>query len=395
MKEAFRADFEKLIEIQKTYEQLDRKDEFISIFRRVTVNRLREFKKDANSIQELLDALLNEVHLLYTHNLKVLRRFLAEKEATDLLVQAIMQGLKEVKLGDTLNHLVTTSTDTGVEQSPIETINNINKIIAQQRTKSISAGDATFHEICSHIGHTVLGELVTPLKASLTSMILAKTNPLDLQSSSGSHRSRVDALKAAQAQLLQLFQDIFVAAAQLFGPEHVKDVVQQSIDKGIENLLAKMKNWEYWLDRNKRPRELDDVVLIAAASGQFCYGLQDFNDMLEQSQTQICVNLKSAQRWNRSVCEKVLNTACQVLMNKLEVGIQNAAKNPTNLGSLATSPNEYVTALGQELLQFFHRWEQFWLDDNVVHAFYLCYKKKYEGIFLKIFKSLNYNQDFS
>ncbi|KAK6054348.1 hypothetical protein COOONC_08148, partial [Cooperia oncophora] len=33
----------------------------------------------------------------------------------------------------------------------------------------------------------------------------------------------------------------------------------------------------------------------------------------------------------------------------------------------------------QELLQLFHRWEQFFLDDNVVHSFYIALKKKFEG----------------
>ncbi|PIO72095.1 hypothetical protein TELCIR_05984 [Teladorsagia circumcincta] len=305
------ADFEKLAEIQKTYESLGRKDEFISIFRRVSINRLREFSSDGPSIQAIIDALYKELEFAFNHHHKVLRRFLDDDAASTVLSEAIQEGL-----------------------------------------------------------------------------------------------TRVESLKTAIVELLHLLSDIFVHSEALFSHD-VKKVVQQPIDKCLDNFLARLKSWEYGVDSQRRPRSLEDAIAVCSASGQLVFGLQEFKTMVSNVERKNFVlikahtsnlnlptyfvaatlspNIKSALKWNRGVCDFVMKSAIDRVVPKMTSKMEEiktkASKDSrvANLPAFSTSPHEYITTTGQELLQLFHRWEQFFLDDNVVHSFYIALKKKFEG----------------
>ncbi|EYC29920.1 hypothetical protein Y032_0005g2332 [Ancylostoma ceylanicum] len=199
---------------------------------------------------------------------------------------------------------------------------------------------------------------------------------------SGSFRSRVESLKTSIAELLHLLTDVFIHSEALFGRD-VKDVVQQPIDKGVENFLAKLKSWQYWLDSHGRPRSLEDIITVCSASGQLVFGIQEFKTMVTESS--LSPNIKPVLKWNRGVCDLVLRTAVEKVVQKMKTKIEEIKSTvPTeprmiNLPSFSTSPHEYITTTGQELLQLFHLWEQFFLDDNVVYSFFIALKKKFEG----------------
>ncbi|EYC29917.1 hypothetical protein Y032_0005g2332 [Ancylostoma ceylanicum] len=216
--------------------------------------------------------------------------------------------------------------------------------------------------------------------AQTTFTFLTPVSPLSYNS--GSFRSRVESLKTSIAELLHLLTDVFIHSEALFGRD-VKDVVQQPIDKGVENFLAKLKSWQYWLDSHGRPRSLEDIITVCSASGQLVFGIQEFKTMVTESS--LSPNIKPVLKWNRGVCDLVLRTAVEKVVQKMKTKIEEIKSTvPTeprmiNLPSFSTSPHEYITTTGQELLQLFHLWEQFFLDDNVVYSFFIALKKKFEG----------------
>ncbi|ETN87267.1 hypothetical protein NECAME_00126 [Necator americanus] len=227
------ADFEKLAEIQKTYESLGRKDEFVSIFRRVSINRLREFSADGPSVQSIIDALYKELEFVFTHHHKVLRRFLDDDAASTLLFEAIQEGLKELDLTDSFSNRIS------ADENPIELLQKTSQFLD---TRSDLLSKTPYLTNISHQLRTeVVHDLETPFRSALTTYVLSKINAVDLK----------------------------------------------------------------------------------------------------------CAVPKDSRM--------------------------------TNLPAFSTSPHEYITSAGQELLQLFHLWEQFFLDDNVVHSFYIALKKKFEG----------------
>ncbi|KAK6766208.1 hypothetical protein RB195_025857 [Necator americanus] len=368
------ADFEKLAEIQKTYESLGRKDEFVSIFRRVSINRLREFSADGPSVQSIIDALYKELEFVFTHHHKVLRRFLDDDAASTLLFEAIQEGLKELDLTDSFSNRIS------ADENPIELLQKTSQFLD---TRSDLLSKIPYLTNISHQLRTeVVHDLETPFRSALTTYVLSKINAVDL--TSGSFRARVESLKTAIAELLHLLTDVFVHSEVLFG-RTVKNVVQQPIDKGLENFLAKLKSWEYWLDSQRRPRSLEDIIAVCSASGQLVFGLQEFKTMVTNVEASLSPNIKSALKWNRGVCDLVLKTAIDKVVVKMKAKIEEIKcavpkdSRMTNLPAFSTSPHEYITSAGQELLQLFHLWEQFFLDDNVVHSFYIALKKKFEG----------------
>ncbi|KAL6722672.1 hypothetical protein Aduo_017776 [Ancylostoma duodenale] len=368
------ADFEKLAEIQKIYETLGRKDEFISIFRRVSMNRLREFSADGPSAQFIIDALYKELEFVFTHHHRVLRRFLNDDAASAVLSEAIQEGLKEINLTESFNKIIS------ADENPIELLQKTSQFLATRSDSSSKI--ACLANISQQLKTEVVHDLITPFRSALLSYVLSRINTLDL--SSGSFRSRVESLKTSIAELLHLLTDVFVHSEALFGRD-VKQVVQQPIDKGLENFLAKLRSWEYWLDSHGRSRSLEDIITVCSASGQLVFGLQEFKTMVTDVESSLSPNIKSVLKWNRGVCDLVLKTAVEKVVSKMKAKIEEikstVPKEPrmSNLPSFSTSPHEYITTAGQELLQLFHLWEQFFLDDNVVYSFFIALKKKYEG----------------
>ncbi|KAK6032912.1 hypothetical protein OSTOST_00873 [Ostertagia ostertagi] len=339
------ADFEKLAEIQKTYESLGRKDEFISIFRRVSINRLREFSSDGPSIQSIIDALYKELEFAFNHHHKVLRRFLDDDAASTVLSEAIQEGLSELNLSGPF------STITSSDENPIELLQKTAQFLA---TRSDASSKIPYLAgISQQLRTEIVHDLITPFRSALTGYALSKINTIDL--TSGSFRARVESLKTAIVELLHLLSDIFVHSEALFGHD-VKKVVQQPIDKCLDNFLARLKSWEYGIDSQRRPRSLEDAIAVCSASGQLVFGLQEFKTMVSNVEPTLSPNIKSALKWNRGVCDFVMKSAIDRVVPKM------------------TSKMEEI-----ELLQLFHRWEQFFLDDNVVHSFYIALKKKFEG----------------
>ncbi|CAJ0609023.1 unnamed protein product [Cylicocyclus nassatus] len=366
------ADFDKLTEIQQTYESLGRKDEFISIFRRVSINRLREFKAEFSSVQLIIDALYKELEFVFTHHHKVLRRFLNDDAASTVLSEAIQQGLSEINLTESFANLLSS------DENPIESLQKVSQFLASRSDATMAGLTTTSQQLKAKI----IEDLADPFRSALLSYILSKINALDLNS--GSFRARVESLKTAIAELLHLLTDVFVHSEALFGHD-VKNVVQQPIDKGLENFLAKLKSWEYWSDSQRRPRSLEDIITVCSASGQLVYGLQEFKAMVTNVEPSLSPNIKSALKWNRGVCDNVIKTANDKVVVKMKAKMEEikttVTKGPpmSNLPAFSTPPHEYITTVGQELLQLFHLWEQFFLDDNVVQSFYIALKKKFEG----------------
>ncbi|VDM75567.1 unnamed protein product [Strongylus vulgaris] len=252
--------------------------EFISIFRRISINRLREFTADFPSVQLIIDALYKELEFVFTHHHKVLRRFLNDDATSIVLSEAIQQGLSEINLTESFAGILTS------DENPIESLQKVSQFVANRSDSSVPGLSA----ISQHLRAKIIRDLADPFRSALLSYILSKINALDLNS--GSFRARVESLKTAIAELLHLLTDVFVHSEALFGHD-VKNVVQQPIDKSTTS---------------KGPQV-------------------------------------------------------------------------SNLPAFSTAPHEYITTVGQELLQLFHLWEQFFLDDNVVHSFYVALKKKFEG----------------
>ncbi|KHJ98613.1 hypothetical protein OESDEN_01402 [Oesophagostomum dentatum] len=368
------ADFEKLAEIQHTYESLGRKDEFISIFRRVSTNRLREFSAEGSTVQLIIDALYKELEFVFTHHHKVLRRFLDDDAASKVLSEAIQEGLKELDLTESFSHIISG------DENPIDLLQKVSQFLTARADSSAKV--AYLANISQHLKTKVVHDLAVPFRSALLSYVLSKVNTVDLNS--GSFRARVESLKTAVAELLHLLTDVFVHSEALFTRD-VKNVVQQPIDKGLENFLAKLKSWEYWLDSQRRPRSLEDIIAVCSASGQLVFGLQEFKTMVTNVEPSLSPNIKSALKWNRGVCDVVLKTAIDNVVVKMKSKMEEIKSSMSkesrvsNLPAFSTSPHEYITTVGQELLQLFHLWEQFFLDDNVVHSFYTALKKKFEG----------------
>ncbi|KAK6050769.1 hypothetical protein COOONC_11726, partial [Cooperia oncophora] len=368
------ADFEKLAEIQKTYDSLGRKDEFISIFRRVSINRLREFSSDGPSIQSIIDALYKELEFAFNHHHKVLRRFLDDDAASTVLSEAIQEGLNELDLSVPFSNI------TSSEENPIDLLQKTNQFLT---TRSDASSKIPYLDgISQQLRTEIINDLIAPFRSALTTYVLSKINTVDL--TSGSFRARVESLKTAIVELLHLLSDVFVHSEALFGHD-VKKVVQQPIDKCLDNFLARLKSWEYGLDSQRRPRSLEDAIAVCSASGQLVFGLQEFKTMVSNVEPTLSPNIKSALKWNRGVCDFVMKSAIDRVVPKMTSKMEEikakASKDTrvSNLPAFSTSPHEYITTTGQELLQLFHRWEQFFLDDNVVHSFYIALKKKFEG----------------
>ncbi|KAK5975820.1 hypothetical protein GCK32_007154 [Trichostrongylus colubriformis] len=368
------ADFEKLAEIQRTYESLGRKDEFISIFRRVSISRLREFSSDGPSIQSIIDALYKELEFVFNHHHKVLRRFLDDDAAFTVLSEALKEGLNELDLSVPFSNIIT------ADENPIELLQKTVQFLATRSDASSKVAYLT--GISQQLRTEIVHDLIAPFRGALTTYVLSKINTIDL--TSGSFRARVESLKTAIVELLHLLNDVFVHSEALFGHD-VKKVVQQPIDKCLDNFLARLKSWEYGVDSQKRPRSLEDAIAVCSASGQLVFGLQEFKTMVSNVEPTLSPNIKSALKWNRGVCDFVMNSAIDRVVPKMTAKMEEikakASKDTrvTNLPAFSTSPHEYITTTGQELLQLFHRWEQFFLDDNVVYSFYIALKKKFEG----------------
>ncbi|XGW32420.1 hypothetical protein V3C99_017177 [Haemonchus contortus] len=368
------ADFEKLAEIQKTYESLGRKDEFISIFRRVSISRLREFSSDGQSTQSIIDALYKELEFVFDHHHKVLRRFLDDDAASTVLSEAIQEGLKELNLSTPFSNIVS------ADENPIELLQKTASFLIYRSEDSSKI--PYLAGISQQLKTEIVNDLITPFRSALTTYVLSKINTIDL--TSGSFRARVESLKTAIVELLHLLADVFVHSEVLFGHD-VKKVVQQPIDKCLENFLAKLKSWEYGVDSQKRPRSLEDAIAVCSASGQLVFGLQEFKAMVSNTEPTLSPNIKSALKWNRGVCDFVMKSAIDRVVPKMTSKMEEIKSKSTkdsrvaNLPAFSTSPHEYITTTGQELLQLFHRWEQFFLDDNVVHSFYIALKRKFDG----------------
>ncbi|KAJ1370706.1 hypothetical protein KIN20_032495 [Parelaphostrongylus tenuis] len=368
------ADFEKLAEIQKTYENLGRKDEFISIFRRVSSNRLREFSSDGATIQSIIASLYKELEFVFTHHHKVLRRFLNDGDATTLLSQAIEEGLNELDLSASFANLIS------ADENPVELLQKISKVLTTR--SEVSSKITQLAGTYLHVRTKIIHSLVAPFRSALTAYVLTKINTFDFEK--GSFRVRVGAMKTSIAELLHFMTDVFVQSEALFGA-NVKDVVQQSIDKALENFMMKMQVWKPLLEAERRTRPIEDVISVCASSGQLVYGLQEFKAMVISIEPSLSPNIKEALKWNRSVCNFVIRSAIDKVVLKMKSRMNEIKSTEskdsriTDLPTFGTSPHEYITTVGQELLQLFHLWEQFFHDENVAHAFYIALKKKYEG----------------
>ncbi|KJH43865.1 hypothetical protein DICVIV_10127 [Dictyocaulus viviparus] len=327
------ADFDRLGEIQKTYESLGRMNEFISIFRRVSINEMRELSTNGDTIQSIITSLYKGLEFTFTHHHKVLCRFLNEEEATSVLSSAIEEGLNELDFSLSFTNIIS------ADENPIELIQKIVLTIWSE----VSLKAMYPAEIYSQVKDKIVRDLANPFRSALTTYVLAKINAFDFEN--GSFRLRVDALKSSIAELLHFMTDVFVQCEALFGHD-VKNVAQQSLDKALENFMVKMNAWEPWLESHYRTRPIEDVVSVCASSGQLVFGLQEFKSMI------LNIELK----WNRWICNFVIKAATEKVVHKM-----------------MQKMNEI------EFLQLFHLWEQFFLDENVVHAFYIALKRKYEG----------------
>ncbi|EYC29857.1 hypothetical protein Y032_0005g2299 [Ancylostoma ceylanicum] len=166
------ADFEKLTDIQKIYETLGRKNEFVSIFRRVSMNRLREFSADGPSVQFVIDALYKELEFVFTHHHRVLRRFLDDDAASALLSEAIQEGLKEINLTEPFSNLIS------VAENPIELLQKTSKFLA---TRSDSSSKVVYlANISQQLKCEIVHDLMIPFRSALLSYILSRINTLDL-----------------------------------------------------------------------------------------------------------------------------------------------------------------------------------------------------------------------
>ncbi|VDN36381.1 unnamed protein product, partial [Cylicostephanus goldi] len=258
---------------------------------------------------------------------RVLRRFLNDEAASTVLSEAIQQGLSEINLTESFANLLSS------DENPIESLQKVSQV---HRSDASMAG---LNTISQQLKAKIIQDLVDPFRSALLSYILSKINALDLNS--GSFRARVESLKTAIAELLHLLTDVFVHSEALFGHD-VKNVVQQPIDKGLENFLAKLKSWEYWLDSQRRPRSLEDIITVCSASGQLVYGLQEFKAMVTNVEPSgqlvyglqefkamvtnvepsLSPNIKSALKWNRGVCDNVTKTANDKVVLKMKAKME-------------------------------------------------------------------------
>ncbi|GMR60487.1 hypothetical protein PMAYCL1PPCAC_30682, partial [Pristionchus mayeri] len=371
------ADYVKLHEIQKIYQSLARQDEFTGIFRRVCSSRLKDLDlTTVDSIQTLFSTLNREVEYILEHYLTVIRRFKDEKEENSILSHAVAEGLENLDLSTPISSMV------GEHEDPIAlcslvnaSFNDYHERIAKDETK------AKFVELISIIKEKSLKSIEAPLRSSFTNVVLNKLNGLELKGSS--HRQHVENLNTFLTETIQLLEDIIVNTVNLFGEQKAVNVYKHAIDRFLDNFSTKLKAWEYYKSSSGQMRSVDDIFMVCSSSGHIVHALQEMKKIAESDSYKM--NLKAFTRFNTQCCDRILKRGAESVVEKMKESIQSIKKDETDdthtrsLPLFSISPHEYMTNAAQDLLHLFHKFEQFFLDDNFINAFHVALKKKMEG----------------
>uniref|UniRef100_A0A1I7W8G0 Conserved oligomeric Golgi complex subunit 4 n=1 Tax=Heterorhabditis bacteriophora TaxID=37862 RepID=A0A1I7W8G0_HETBA len=321
----------KLIHVIKARTQWERSKEALQEGGKDEHQKLYESLAEMQSSYEILSKVCLFVLLFIIYYFMVLRRFIDDKEASSIILNAIEDGLYDLDLCNLFSDLI------GEEENPIYLLQKIAKVLSSHH-EDFSQYDSLNDNFSVKLNHRIVQELIAPFRGALTTCVLSKINTIDLvcflkptnyflyfffSKKSGSFRSRVESFKTSIAELIHLIQDVFHYSEGVFGNKVIQ-VVQHPIDKAIDNFLAKLRGWQYWLDSQKKPRTLDDMISLCAASGQLIFGLQELKNMVETVDEKprvfpasLSLNIKPAFKWNRGVCDHVLKTAYENVSLKM------------------------------------------------------------------------------
>ncbi|GMT36046.1 hypothetical protein PFISCL1PPCAC_27343, partial [Pristionchus fissidentatus] len=371
------ADYGKLHEIQKIYQSLARQDEFTGIFRRVCSSRLKDLDlSNIDSIQSLFSTLHREVEYILEHYLTVIRRFKDESEAGAILSKSVTEGLENLDLSSPLSNLI------GQHEDPIALCTSINSIFNDYYERIVKdESKAKFVDLIRIIKEKALKSMETLMRSSFTNIALSKLNGLELKGSS--HRQHVENLNTFLTETTQLLEDIIVHSTILFGEEKAANVYKQALERFLDNFATKLKAWEYHKSSSGQMRSVDDIFLVCSSSGHIVHALQEMKKIAENDSCKL--NLKPFTRFNTQCCERILKRGAESVVEKMKDSVNSIKKEETDdthtrsLPLFSISPHEYMTNAAQDLLHLFHKFEQFFLDDNFIAAFHVALKKKIEG----------------
>ncbi|GMT06211.1 hypothetical protein PENTCL1PPCAC_28385, partial [Pristionchus entomophagus] len=371
------ADYSKLHEIQKIYQSLARQDEFTGIFRRVCSTRLKDLDlSNIDSIQNLLSTLYREVEYILDHYLTVIRRFKDEKEASAILEKAVTEGLENLDLSAPLSSMV------GEHEDPIALCASISTSFNDYNERILKdEGKAKFVELIGIIKDKALKSIEVPIRSSFTNIALNKLNGLELKGAS--HRQHVENLNTFLTETIQLLEDIIVQSTNLFGEQKAANAYKHAIERFLDNFSTKLKSWEYYKSSSGQMRSVDDIFMVCSSSGHIVHALQEMKRIAENDSYKL--NLKPFTRFNTQCCDRILKRGAESVVERMKESVQSIKREETDdthtrsLPLFSISPHEYMTNAAQDLLHLFHKFEQFFLDDNFINAFHVALKKKMEG----------------
>ncbi|KAF8355030.1 hypothetical protein PRIPAC_96653 [Pristionchus pacificus] len=371
------ADYTKLHEIQKIYQSLARQEEFTGIFRRVCSSRLKDLDlSNIDTIQNLFATLNREVEYILEHYLTVIRRFKNEKEASAILNKAVAEGLENLDLSAPLSSMV------GEHEDPIGLCSFINNSFNDYHERIMrDESKAKFVDLIGIIKEKALKNIEAPIRSAFTNIALNKLNGLELKGSS--HRQHVENLNTFLTETVQLLEDIIVKSSNLFGEQKAVNVYKHALERFLDNLSTKLKSWEYYKSSTGQSRSVDDIFIVCSSSGHIVHALQEVKKLAENETYKL--NLKPFTRFNTQCCDRILKRVAESVVEKMRDSIHSIKKEETDdthtrsLPLFSISPHEYMTNAAQDLLHLFHKFEQFFLDDNFINAFHVALKKKMEG----------------
>ncbi|CAI4225389.1 unnamed protein product [Auanema sp. JU1783] len=363
------ADYVRMTEIQHSYEAMDRQDEFLLMFKQVSINCLKEFHFDSSSMSTLVEGLHKQMDFIFTHQYQILRRFLDDDKAHEMIVEAMNLGLDACDLTTPLTLLIS-DTD------------NILKIMDETTKIMFTLGNKSESKLTFKLLQNRLAkEMNEPMQKGLISFMIKRVSAMD-EIGQGSFRTRVESLKTSISSLFALMHDVIERSRGCFGTKFAQ-IVETPVNKTLDNFLSYLQKWKSSIDKSSSTRSVSELISICSASGYLLTGMEDIERLLD-SEISIASNMKNFKKWNKSVVESVLKASCESITGKMKTKMEEMKRAPpsavsnANLPTFTLFPHEYITTAGQDMLQLFHNWDKFFLDENVAYSFFVAYKGKFK-----------------